>query len=144
MRQGRLFRPCWSTGYWTGCMVKLRGSVSPHVIPGIPVVDTIKVMDEEKKVVATPDRKHLMAVQTPQGFSLAFLRAAHQRAEQEGWVVTDDASLLELCGHAVHVAEGEAGNKKITTPEDLEMLRMTGERIPCVGYGYDVHSMLMA
>lgn len=58
---------------------------------------------------------------------------------QEGWVVTDDASLLELCGHAVHVAEGEAGNKKITTPEDLEMLRMTGERIPCVGYGYDVH-----
>lgn len=50
-------------------------------IPGIPVVDTIKVMDEEKKVVATPDRKHLMAVQTPQGFSLAFLRAAHQRAE---------------------------------------------------------------
>lgn len=108
-------------------------------IPGIPVVDTIKVMDEEKKVVATPDRKHLMAVQTPQGFSLAFLRAAHQRAEEEGWVVTDDASLLELCGHAVHVAEGEAGNKKITTPEDLEMLRMTGERIPCVGYGYDVH-----
>ena len=107
-------------------------------IPGIPVVDTIKVMDEEKKV-ATPDRKHLMAVQTPQGFSLAFLRAAHQRAEEEGWVVTDDASLLELCGHAVHVAEGEAGNKKITTPEDLEMLRMTGERIPCVGYGYDVH-----
>ena len=75
-------------------------------IPGIPVVDTIKVMDEEKKVVATPDRKHLMAVQTPQGFSLAFLRAAHQRAEQEGWVVTDDASSLELCGHAVHVAEG--------------------------------------
>lgn len=39
----------------------------------------------------------------------------------------------------MHVAEGEAGNKKITTPEDLEMLRMTGERIPCVGYGYDVH-----
>ena len=37
-------------------------------IPGIPVVDTIKVMDEEKKVVATPDRKHLMAVQTPRFF----------------------------------------------------------------------------
>ena len=55
-------------------------------IPGVPVVDTIKVMDEDGKVVATPDRKHLRAVQTPQGFSLAFLRAAHQRAEQEGWV----------------------------------------------------------
>ena len=96
-------------------------------------------MDENGKVVATPDRKHLRAVQTPQGFSLAFLRAAHQRAEQEGWVVTDDASLLELCGHAVHVAEGEVGNKKITTFEDLEMLRTVGERIPCVGYGYDVH-----
>lgn len=108
-------------------------------IPGVPVVDTIKVMDEDGKVVATPDRKHLRAVQTPQGFSLAFLRAAHQRAEQEGWVVTDDASLLELCGHAVHVAEGEVGNKKITTSEDLEMLRTVGERIPCVGYGYDVH-----
>lgn len=108
-------------------------------IPGIPVVDTIKVMDEEKRVVATPERKRLVAVQTPQGFSLASLRAAHQRAEQEGWVVTDDASLLELCGHAVCVTEGEAGNKKITTPEDLEMLRTTTECIPCVGYGYDVH-----
>ena len=36
IRQGRLFRPCWSTGYWTGCMVKLRGSVSPHVSPAFP------------------------------------------------------------------------------------------------------------
>lgn len=108
-------------------------------IPGIPVVDTIKVMDEEKRVVATPERKRLVVVQTPQGFSLALLRAAHQRAEREGWVVTDDASLLELCGHAVYVTEGEAGNKKITTPEDLEMLRTTRECMPCVGYGYDVH-----
>lgn len=121
----------------------LQGSASGEgmaaCIPGIPVVDTIKVMDEERRVVATPERKHLVAVQTPQGFSLALLRAAHQRAEREGWVVTDDASLLELCGHAVHVAAGDAENKKITTPEDLEMLRTTVECMPCVGYGYDVH-----
>ncbi len=108
-------------------------------IPGIPVVDTIKVMDEENRVVATPERKHLVAVQTPQGFSLDLLKASHQRAEQERWLVTDDASLLELCGYAVHIAAGEEENKKITTSGDLEMLQMTAECVPCVGYGYDVH-----
>lgn len=107
-------------------------------IPGIPVVDTVKVVDAGV-VVSTPDRRRLVAVQTPQGFGLDRLRAAHERAEREGWVVTDDAALLELCGERVRVVDGEPGNIKITMPEDLPMLRDTVRKTPCVGYGYDVH-----
>ncbi len=107
-------------------------------IPGIPVIDTIKVVDAGG-VISTPDRRRLVAVQTPQGFWLDSLRTAHERAEREGWVVTDDAGLLELCGERVRVVEGEQGNTKITTPEDLAMLQDTVWTTPCVGYGYDVH-----
>ena len=108
-------------------------------IPGIPAVDTMKVIDEENRVAATPDRKTLVAVQTPQAFPVAVLRKAHEQAVREGWLVTDDAAMVEQCGGSVLVVAGESGNRKITNPEDLEMLHPASERIPCVGYGYDVH-----
>ena len=107
-------------------------------IPGVPVVDTVKVV-EAGFVVSTPDRRQLVAVQTPQGFRLDRLRVAHERAEREGWLVTDDAGLLELCGERVLVVEGEPENRKITTSEDLAMLQDMARKTPCVGYGYDVH-----
>lgn len=109
------------------------------VVPGVPVADTIKVV-REGQVEHTPERQHLVAVQTPQGFRLDVLRAAHSRAESEGLDVTDDASLLEACGVPVRVVEGEAANRKLTTPEDLAMLAPSpAPRLPCTGYGYDVH-----
>jgi 2-C-methyl-D-erythritol 4-phosphate cytidylyltransferase/2-C-methyl-D-erythritol 2,4-cyclodiphosphate synthase len=114
------------------------------VIPGIPVTDTIKIVRGDL-VEATPERNLLRAVQTPQGFRLAPLAAAHRRAQDEGWVVTDDASLLERCGHPVLVVDGEAENRKITHPGDLAMLRpqtgdpQTDDKTPRVGFGYDVH-----
>lgn len=96
------------------------------VIPGLDIVDTIKrVADapgELPQVRATLPREELVAVQTPQGFALNVLREAHARAAQEGWEVTDDAALLERCGHGVAVAPGEADNLKITTPADLDWL----------------------
>ncbi|MEG1610602.1 MAG: 2-C-methyl-D-erythritol 4-phosphate cytidylyltransferase [Bilophila sp.] len=111
---------------------------APGVVPGVPVTDTIKTV-QQGVVTATPDRNTLVAVQTPQGFDLTVLLQAHAVAERESWTVTDDASVLERCGYPVCVVEGELENRKITTPKDLEMLDTIDERVPCVGYGYDVH-----
>ena len=107
------------------------------VIPGRPVHDTIKQV-RDGQVAATPDRQDLYAVQTPQAFRLDLLRAAHAQARTEGWIATDDAGLLERLGHAVRIIPGEAANRKITCPEDLDFL-LPPERLACSGYGYDVH-----
>ena len=103
------------------------------VIPGLGITDTVKQVGGEggglPEVRATLPREELVAVQTPQGFNLAVLREAHARAAHEAWEVTDDAALLERCGQAVAVAPGEADNKKITTPEDLDWLADRAARL---------------
>lgn len=110
-------------------------------VPGIPVVDTIKETSNNI-VTRTPDRALLRAVQTPQGFMLEPLRSAHETALKNGWNVTDDAMLLELCGLQVKLVDGETSNIKITNPEDLRLLfppENKPERAYCTGFGYDVH-----
>lgn len=113
----------------------------PAAIPGLAVTDTIKRVDSNNVVGDTPDRGSLRAVQTPQGFRLDMLKKAHESAEKEGWNVTDDAMLMERCGHLVVVVDGEERNVKITTPADLELLRTprNGAKPPRTGWGYDVH-----
>jgi 2-C-methyl-D-erythritol 4-phosphate cytidylyltransferase len=88
-------------------------------VPGIPVSDTVKVVDDAMVVVETLDRSRLVAVQTPQAFRAAALRAAHA-GEAEG---TDDASLVERAGGRVVVVRGEPDNRKITVVEDLDWAR---------------------
>lgn len=88
-------------------------------VPAVPVTDTIKVVDEDGFVVDTPDRSRLVAAQTPQAFRAAVLRRAHE-TEEEG---TDDAAFVERAGGVVATVAGEALNRKITTPEDLEWAR---------------------
>lgn len=85
------------------------------VIPGLPQVDTIKSIDENGYVTATPNRSELRNIQTPQGFELSVLKRAHA-ANGEG---TDDAALIESAGDKVLVIEGEERALKITTPADL-------------------------
>lgn len=113
-------------------------------IPVLPVTDTIKRIagtSGDGTVVETLRRAELAAVQTPQAFVLAPLVAAHRRALEENWDVTDDASLLELAGQAVHTVLGEPGNVKITNPEDLRMLEDAARHpVPVTGFGYDVHA----
>jgi 2-C-methyl-D-erythritol 4-phosphate cytidylyltransferase/2-C-methyl-D-erythritol 2,4-cyclodiphosphate synthase len=112
---------------------------TPGVIPGLSMNDTIK-QAQDGRIVATLEREKLFAVQTPQAFCLDALRAAHARARAEGWAATDDAALLERAGYEVRIIPGEAANRKITRPEDLDFLRRPErERLACVGYGYDVH-----
>lgn len=89
------------------------------VIAAAPVSDTIKQVDGEGRITATPEREGLWAAQTPQGFPVRPLVEAHARALQEGWSVTDDASLFERLGRAVRVLQAPAANIKLTTPFDL-------------------------
>lgn len=103
-------------------------------VPGVPLADTVKVIDAagftpgegsvgearvRGVVVATPDRSTLVAVQTPQAFRADRLRAAHA----SGGEATDDAALIESLGGRVVVVDGEATNRKITTPDDLDWTR---------------------
>ena len=84
-------------------------------IPGVPVTDTIKQIDDEGCVIGTLDRDDLVAVQTPQAFRAAVLRRAHEGGPD----ATDDAALVEAVGGIVVVVPGEPANLKITTRHDL-------------------------
>lgn len=93
-------------------------------VPGAPVTDTIKIVDRDDASVtvsSTPARESLVAVQTPQAFRAAILRAAHA----SGAEATDDAALVELLGGCVVVVPGETTNRKITDRDDLEWARRT-------------------
>jgi 2-C-methyl-D-erythritol 4-phosphate cytidylyltransferase/2-C-methyl-D-erythritol 2,4-cyclodiphosphate synthase len=122
------------------------GLGSGAAIPGISVVDTIKLVDEDGTVVATPDRSRLRAVQTPQAFRFDNLLAAHRRALQEGREdFSDDGALAEWAGLAVSVFEGDPSNVKLTRMEDFEQAeqRLNSERTRLVvrlGTGFDVHA----
>ena len=95
---------------------------SSCAILGLRVKDTIKIADENKVVSKTPNRDYLWSIQTPQGFKLDIIKTAYQRAQQEGFLGTDDASLVERLNIAVKVVEGEYTNLKVTTPEDLKII----------------------
>ena len=100
---------------------------APAVIPVLPVTDTVKEVDSNGVVVATPDRSTLRVVQTPQGFDVDLLRRAHGidgSALQAGLTkqdapVTDDAGLVERLGEPVATVAGHPHALKITTPFDL-------------------------
>lgn len=88
-------------------------------VPGLPVIDTIKFIDSTNIVTSTPDRRQLVAVQTPQAFRAKQLRQAHEN-NPEG---TDDSTLVEARGGKIVVITGDPLNRKITTPEDLNWAR---------------------
>lgn len=90
-------------------------------IAAVPAKDTIKVADESRNIIDTPDRSRLWQAQTPQAFSLSLIRECYRRAlEEEAAGLTDDASCVEYCKKgSVHLTEGSYDNLKITTPEDL-------------------------
>jgi 2-C-methyl-D-erythritol 4-phosphate cytidylyltransferase len=117
-------RPLASSALFAAVVAAVRGGADA-VVPGVPVTDTIKQVTADGVVVTTPDRASLVAVQTPQGFAANVLRRAHERTTD----ATDDAALVEAIGGHVIVVPGEATNRKITTPEDLEWAArvITGE-----------------
>ena len=88
------------------------------VVVGHPSVDTLKVVEADI-VAETPDRSRIWAVQTPQVFRAAALRRAYAAATAEGFLGTDDASLVERDGGRVGMFEGPRDNIKVTVAEDL-------------------------
>ena len=90
------------------------------VIPGLPAVDTTKVVNGGA-VLKTLDRKKVWMIQTPQGFKKDIILKAYDTASTSGVTGTDDASLVEALGVKVYVINGERSNIKITTPEDLKL-----------------------
>jgi 2-C-methyl-D-erythritol 4-phosphate cytidylyltransferase len=92
-------------------------------IPAIPATDTLKLVDDRGMIVGTLNRKEVRLAQTPQTFSIALIRSAHQLAIERGFIATDDASIAEFAGKTVTVVPGDRMNIKITTPEDLPVAR---------------------
>jgi len=84
----------------------------------VPVKDTVKVV-ENGVIIATPPRESLWLAQTPQAFRYGVIRAAHEVADTERFLGTDDAMLVERLGRQVRIVPGDYRNVKITTPEDM-------------------------
>ena len=91
------------------------------IVVGVPVKDTIKVIDNDKNIVDTPNRSVLWAVQTPQTFDYNILIDAYKDAFKNKFYGTDDAMLVERIGYKVKMIEGSYNNIKITTQEDLNI-----------------------
>jgi 2-C-methyl-D-erythritol 4-phosphate cytidylyltransferase/2-C-methyl-D-erythritol 2,4-cyclodiphosphate synthase len=110
----------------------------------LPVTDTVKRVDADGTVAETLDRTSLRLIQTPQGFAFKPLLEAHRRALAEGREdFTDDAALAEWAGMKVTVFEGEAGNIKITHPDDFaraEAMQLAALSDIRTGTGIDVHA----
>ena len=93
-------------------------------IAGVPAIDTIKQVErtaEGAVITSTIPREMIVQAQTPQGFRFGVLKQAFDDAAAEGFVGTDEASLLERVGQPVQVVMGSPRNIKITTPGDLEL-----------------------
>ena len=95
--------------------------VGRGAVAGCPAVDTLKEVDGEGRVVATPNRERFWHAQTPQVFPRALLLEAYRRARSDGLSNTDDAALVERIGGEVVMVRGAPGNLKVTRPEDLPL-----------------------
>lgn len=92
-------------------------------VPSLPVFDTIKRINENGKVVETPNRSSLVAVQTPQVARREWFESALSGEKHRLHLHTDDASVLEAAGYPVYVSKGDVNNRKITTPDDMLWLQ---------------------
>lgn len=90
-------------------------------IVGVPVKDTIKIVNKNNDVCDTPNRSTLWSIQTPQVFNYLLIMEAHEKAKEDKYYGTDDSMLMEHLGYNVKVVEGSYNNIKITTPEDLKI-----------------------
>lgn len=116
-------RPFAPLGAFEACIQALKQG--RNAITVVPCKDTMKFVDPDGKVSGTPDRSSLFAVQTPQAFLAKDLRTAYDYWKQASPPVTDDAGLVEAIGKKVYTVQGDYGNIKITTKEDLTY----GERL---------------
>ncbi len=121
-------RPFFKEEYLEKSYYELKSNLNiDGVVIGVPVKDTIKVVDENGIIVSTPVRSTLVAAQTPQVFRGEKVIEAYEKAEKEKFLGTDDSSLVEKYGGRVKIILGDYGNIKITTIEDINFLKQEGE-----------------
>lgn len=100
-------------------------------VAGMPVKDTIKIVDAEDFAKETPERKYVWQVQTPQVFSYALVREAYDMLmeDRDAYSVTDDAMVVEtMLNYPVKLFQASYKNIKITTPEDLQVAELFVQR----------------
>ena len=93
--------------------------VFKSIVVGVPVKDTIKVVNNNNNVVDTPNRSTLWSVQTPQTFDYNIIKRAYEDAFDNNFYGTDDAMLVERIGYTIKMIYGSYNNIKVTTPEDI-------------------------
>lgn len=120
-------------------------------VPGLQATETIQRVSRTGRVLKTPPREELYAIQTPQAFRAEILRSSLEKAHAAGFLGTDESSVVRWAGHAVVVTPGSSENLKITRPIDLEIaarliagnpehgMDMTKLR---VGQGIDYHQLV--
>ena len=115
-------RPLISADLIAHTIATLKGNIDADgAVVAHPAIDTLKVV-ENGVIVGTPDRSVFWNAQTPQVFRAGISRRAHASALSDGFVGTDDSSLIERLGGRVLVVEGKRDNIKLTVPEDYLML----------------------
>jgi 2-C-methyl-D-erythritol 4-phosphate cytidylyltransferase len=98
-------------------------------ILGVPAIDTVKEVkrtslpQDMALITGTITRERIVLAQTPQAFSAVLLREAFARARADGYIASDEASLVERLGHDVFIVLGSERNLKITRPADMDLAR---------------------
>lgn len=124
-------------------------------VPALPATETIQRVSSRGRILQSPPREELYAIQTPQGFHAAILRSALARASKSGFEGTDESSVVRWAGYPVCVVPGSPDNIKITRPSDLRIAEtlLSGSQQPAsaraihhntvrVGHGIDYHRLL--
>lgn len=93
------------------------------VVPGIPLKETLKEVGGDGFVISTKSRERFWVIQTPQVFRFNVLKKAYDEAYKDGFYATDDSALVERVSGRVKVISGDPFNIKVTTPEDMEMVK---------------------
>jgi 2-C-methyl-D-erythritol 4-phosphate cytidylyltransferase len=114
-------RPLAASGAVDRMLELLLETGAAGVVPGVPVVDTIRRVDVAQRSTGLVDRDQLRAMQTPQLFARDILEMAHRLAPRDGVEAVDEVALVELAGHRVQVVAGDPENLKVTTPLDLAL-----------------------
>jgi 2-C-methyl-D-erythritol 4-phosphate cytidylyltransferase / 2-C-methyl-D-erythritol 2,4-cyclodiphosphate synthase len=115
-------------------------------VPGLAITDTVKQIDREGFVTATPYRANLRSVQTPQAFAFPLILASHLAAAKAGIdTLTDDGAVAEWAGHPLFIFEGETTNMKLTTESDFQRAEQFVSELAALGdvrngTGFDVHA----
>jgi 2-C-methyl-D-erythritol 4-phosphate cytidylyltransferase len=114
-------RPLISAGMIEKLLHEIKGF--DGVALGLPVKETLKEVDARRFVISTVTREKFWTIQTPQVFPTRVIKKAYDKAYKDGFYATDDAALVERIGGKVKIIAGTPFNIKITTPEDLEMVK---------------------